>query len=405
MLTLVFESYRLTQADVAKLLEPDSDDGRIYQQVRTLENEGQAELEHVAAVTTRSGNRTKIESIHELIYPTEFSPPAKASLPSFPTGFETRNLGETFEVESTILADGISCHLDAAPRFTTFQRWDEYGLNAAGPTTAQPLFLTRMLNSSRAIYLGKPALLGNFDAAAEAPAADPQQNTHPATPRSRSLLFVTLHIPKIISAQKPASAASTNNIALSYSFHSIRRDQARDLLTSNPGDLSETVRNLNASGEIALEAVKTMHSRSGQRVRMDAFEEVIYPVNFEPSASEGNPPGAHSPTAFDTRNKGWSIEFEPTASADLSFCDMSFSLEYTTLFDSIGAGKGPGVVSSLPYRPIFQSQKINASVTVGLGQTLFLGTMSPPRDTGLPGAKDEGRVWLAFARYDAPVTQ
>jgi hypothetical protein len=55
-------------------------------------------------------------------------------------------------------------------------------------------------------------------------------------------------------------------------------------------------------------------------------------------------------------------------------------------------------MAKLPQWPLFCSQKFTTIVTASVGKQCFLGTMNPPRDTGVNDRKDGGRVWFAFMK-------
>jgi Flp pilus assembly secretin CpaC len=82
-----------------------------------LVEKGEANVLETQVVMARSGQKATVESIHELIYPTEFNPvtfeQTKEDMeklvakgftfnPATPSTFETRNVGNTLEVEPTI---------------------------------------------------------------------------------------------------------------------------------------------------------------------------------------------------------------------------------------------------------------------------------------------------------------
>jgi general secretion pathway protein D len=164
-----------------------------------------ADLLSAPQVTTRSGQRAKVEVIREFIYPTEFEPPEipqdfgsanlgggvlfpgqqpAASISSFPvtpttpTAFETRNTGVTLEVEPTVGPDGYTIDLTLAPEVIEFEGFINYGspiqtgaTDALGnPTTViltenrieQPVFSTRRLSTSVTIWDGMTLGVGGL---------------------------------------------------------------------------------------------------------------------------------------------------------------------------------------------------------------------------------------------------
>lgn len=169
--------------------------------LRALNQKKGTDLLTAPQVTTRSGQRAKIEVIREFIYPTEFEPPeipqdfgGGGSLfggggtgatgnsfpvtPTTPTAFETRNTGVTLEVEPVLGADGYTIDLMLAPEVVEFEGFVNYGspiqtsaVDALGnPTTLiltenrieQPVFSTRKLSTSVTIWDGMTLGVGGL---------------------------------------------------------------------------------------------------------------------------------------------------------------------------------------------------------------------------------------------------
>lgn len=169
--------------------------------LRALNQKKGTDLLTAPQVTTRSGQRAKVEVIREFIYPTEFEPPeipqdfgGGGSLfggggtgqagggfpvtPTTPTAFETRNTGVTLEVEPTLSNDGYTIDLTLAPEVVEFEGFINYGspiqtsaVDALGnPTTIiltenrieQPVFSTRKLSTSVTIWDGMTLGIGGL---------------------------------------------------------------------------------------------------------------------------------------------------------------------------------------------------------------------------------------------------
>ena len=106
----------------------------IYEAVDALIAEERAERVEVLYGRLRSKERTKIESIDEMIYPTEYDPPeipndiviekgAENQVPKTsanPTSFETRNIGKTIEIEPVFDPETNLIHLNIAPQIVQF---------------------------------------------------------------------------------------------------------------------------------------------------------------------------------------------------------------------------------------------------------------------------------------------
>jgi hypothetical protein len=131
MVQVQVEFVELSHKALSKLLflaDPDATNGTaLRKKVQAMVEKDNAEVLDTQVVVSRSGQRTKNESIHEFIYPTEYEPPSLpcnfTSGPSstvagenaIPTAFDTRNLGGSLEVEPAIGEDGKLVELKFIP--------------------------------------------------------------------------------------------------------------------------------------------------------------------------------------------------------------------------------------------------------------------------------------------------
>lgn len=139
---------------------------------------GEAKLIAWPIVCLQSGARADAGSFVEQRYPTEFNFPSGVSsfaplptltptwIPTTPTGFETRNVGVTFEVQAWVEAEGQVIDLRLVSQFVRpagFQYWrsqksplGSYGLQQ------QPYFQTANVTTQMHVHRGQPALAGVF---------------------------------------------------------------------------------------------------------------------------------------------------------------------------------------------------------------------------------------------------
>jgi len=178
--------------------------------IRALNQKKGVDLLSSPRVTTKSGNRAKIEIIREFRYPTEFSPPqipqtvgggvATSSgaggldmiggtvssvpvTPTTPTAFETRNTGVTLDVEPVVGPDGSTIDLNLQPEVVEFEGFINYGSPILQPSTPsllggilttpppqivtpnvinQPIFSTRRVTTSVSVWDGQTVALGGL---------------------------------------------------------------------------------------------------------------------------------------------------------------------------------------------------------------------------------------------------
>ncbi len=124
-----------------------------------------------SVVMARSGQRAKVESVREVVYPTKYIPAGlavnsgetdgkkvesesgpekgggvekRALLPT-PDAFETRNVGTTLEVDPVLGADGSTVDLSLSPEIVYHVGEEEYGVYREGESEVVakvPLFYT-----------------------------------------------------------------------------------------------------------------------------------------------------------------------------------------------------------------------------------------------------------------------
>lgn len=148
LLRIQVEWIELESSEMTRLLQNEdlarttplqsSNAGPLRKILQGLIEKGEATLVETAIVTARSGQRAKVESIHEFIYPTEFDPPqilnpekekgskTVLTLPQA-TAFETRNLGVTLEVDPVLGADDRTVDLNLAPELTYLTGFESWG--------------------------------------------------------------------------------------------------------------------------------------------------------------------------------------------------------------------------------------------------------------------------------------
>lgn len=152
--------------------------GKLRQQVQDMVAKNEAKVLETQIACAKSGQKATAESIHETIYPTEYSPPVlpnpeseknNTAVPvtiSDPTAFETRNVGSTIEIEPTIGADDDIVDLRIMPELiwrTENSVWHE-GKDKAGNAikTEMPNFCVLRLSTELSCKDGQYVLAGTL---------------------------------------------------------------------------------------------------------------------------------------------------------------------------------------------------------------------------------------------------
>lgn len=406
-MALVFDVYSLNRNDAAALFASEPGSIARYRRVLEMEKAGRAHLQTLSALTTRSGQRALIESIEEVRYATAFGPT--------PMAWETRNAGDTFEVEPVVGPDGKICDINLVPTRINLEGFrDDAGATDDSPTS-QPVFHTQKITTSVAAMSGEPFYLGTF--------TPPPVKASAQGEASAEVWLAFLHAKaKQLPPTDPKKPFPDGPVMVSliYSCYSLERDAARDILvTPSSADAPwEKVEALLAEKKAQLEFVTSVRSKSGQRAVTEEVQEVRYMTEYTQSsqaiASESgaitNSKGetsnltiSHTPpnaqripgyaSKFDTRNAGITVEFEPAIRPDGQRIELN---EVVQNVGFLGMLKVPGIGGHYPSQPLFQTSKVTTTQMVLSGKTAFVSTLNPPGADGVNGRTDTGRTWLLF---------
>jgi len=134
--------------------------------IRALNQKTGIDLMAAPSVTTQSGKKATITLSRIFYYPTEFDPPEipqstgggtqqfggglvqeqdPVVTPSFPTSFESRDLGVTLTVEPTIGPDGYTIDMSLAPEVVDFEGFINYGSPIYAPQRTGLLFASNVI--------------------------------------------------------------------------------------------------------------------------------------------------------------------------------------------------------------------------------------------------------------------
>ncbi len=164
------------------------------------------------------------------------------------------------------------------------------------------------------------------------------------------------------------------------------------------------IRALNQKKGIDLMSAPKVTTKSGRKAVVRIVREFPYPTEFNPpeppppstgTVSSEPPPGSiisqgivtpSTPTAFETRNLGVTLEVEPIIGPDGYTIDLNLSPEVVEFDGFINYGSpilGPDVVAGIIVpvvltsntinQPVFSTRKVTTSVSIWDGQTVALG--------------------------------
>lgn len=169
------------------------------------------------------------------------------------------------------------------------------------------------------------------------------------------------------------------------------------------------IRALSQKKGVDLLSAPSVMARSGQRAKIEVIREFIYPTEYDPpeipnqfggstvltgglgggggSAGGGFPVTPATPTAFETRNTGVTLEVDPVLGADSFTIDLNLSPEVvefdgfinygspiqTSSVDAFGRVTPVIVTENRIEMPIFNTRKVTTQVTIWDGQTVALG--------------------------------
>lgn len=184
--------------------------------------------------------------------------------------------------------------------------------------------------------------------------------------------------------------------------------------SANDAELRETVGEMVKKGEAKIIETMMCVTRSGQKASTESVREFIYPTEYEPAEipnkvvtekdgerSEALAPElatGPTPTAFETRNLGSTLEIEPTVGVDNRIIDLRFAPEivYHVGNETWSEWKDDRGDSSIRM-PTMYSLRINTGITLVAGEHHLVAALSPKDDKGFP---DHSRKWMAFVKAD-----
>jgi hypothetical protein len=358
------------------------DGGALRREVEAWITAGDANLAETSLIMGKSGQRSKVESIREVFYPEAFDP-EKSGLP-VPTAFELKNQGTTSEVDPVIGLEG-RIDLNFAPERVAYSGEnpprEENG--AEDGDIRWPVFRSQRVFSQVSLAPDEWALIG-------CESALDGDDSH------QTLIFARPALHQF--EDKPAKGNQSVEAMLTFQWLEVGQDQLNNWLM-NAGDISAWIGGgLNAK---ALESrakildERVMRFRSGQRVKNESIEEVIYPTEYTSDAEGEN---FATPTALETRNVGVTVEVDPVFGASGGTLDLNMAPEQVFHFGEsvhhrfLDSGKWQPNITM----PVFYAMKTTTQITLSAETAVLVSVMSPPDENG---KVDPSRKVLLFVKF------
>ncbi|WP_265594181.1 hypothetical protein [Haloferula sp. BvORR071] len=203
----------------------------------------------------------------------------------------------------------------------------------------------------------------------------------------------------------------------------LSHEQLTDLLfTDEPQSADATplrkrLKEMVRAGEAKMLETMIANSRSGEKTTVESIEELIYPTEYEPwelpnevdapDKPQGLTPSdrealailvaAATPTSFETRNLGNTLEIEPIIGANNKRIDLGFTSDMVWhTGDTVwGERKDPSGNVCQISMPDFYSMRMSTHLTCIPGQYNLAGVLSPKN---AKGEIDSSRKVMVFVR-------
>lgn len=183
---------------------------------------------------------------------------------------------------------------------------------------------------------------------------------------------------------------------------------------SNDSDLRAKLADLIKQQKASILETMMCVAQSSQKGKTESIEEVIYPTEFEPpSCPTTVDPGAANdaparpvpelatgptPSAWDTRNTGSTLEVEPNLSEDGKIIDLRILPELVYHVGNQVWMEWKDQHGSAPVQmATFYTARLDCALRVVPGQPILAGALSPKDDKGHP---DFSRKLMVFVKAD-----
>ncbi len=210
-------------------------------------------------------------------------------------------------------------------------------------------------------------------------------------------------------SKQRVSVASPDLIRVQVEWIEVPHTQLTELLaeprsTTDDTDLRKKVAGLVDEGKATVLETMLCTAPNGQKATTESIQEFIYPTEYDPAqlptkdSSPNSKAVGPTPTAFETRNLGSTLEMEPTLDNEGKRISLRFIPQITwhtgtRIWAEWKSAQGEAHIQM----PDFYSLRINAQVILIPGKPLLAAALSPKSETGFP---DFTRKLLIFVRAD-----
>jgi hypothetical protein len=178
-------------------------------------------------------------------------------------------------------------------------------------------------------------------------------------------------------------------------------------------DLRKQVQELVTKNEAKVIETQITVCKNGQKATSESIHEFIYPTEFTPISMEerfkktedqmakysGMCVNPATPTAFDTRHVGSTLEVEPTIGENDGYIDLKYQSQFLYHTGNTVWHEGKDSVGN-PFKismPDFYVVRMQTPISCADGQYNFVGTLSP-KDS--KGEVDMTRKLMVFVKCD-----
>lgn len=352
----------------------------VHANARELVDNGDAKVVTSTIVPARSGQRAKIESVNEVVYPTTFTVlDIDPHGPTFPSAFETRNCGLTLEVDPVLGRDETIIDLNISVEWTAYLKE-----NAREPRdrarqlqtdVIEPLFAQHSQTTSIQVAPEAYELIGEFT-----PFDSELAESH------RDLLFLRAGVQSVAPLQVKVKPAQ---MVFRHEWVEVDASKWHDWFASQkladvPIGAWEEVEPWIESEEATSMHTLVSRTKSGQRSRVQTIAEHMYPAVFKAPLVVG---GQCEPKEHETRNIGYTTELDPVMGAVGVLYDLNMNPEWVkrgqdlvSYRRQLADNDGPWVPAII--MPRFLAARVTTGFTMSGGSTQLTGVFTPLRDDG-----------------------